>query len=151
MSKAKSATYGDYHIRIDEQGTVKVYQKSTHKECPSAIAALREIANKIGYRYGDWNTRHFGAKLVEYLSSNPQLINVETPKVTTPKEEVVEDLDNEEYEAEETEEAVDEAEETEEAVEEADDYKTKKSATYVDYLIKIDQGTVKVYQKSTMK
>ena len=59
----KTATVGGYVIQVRENGSIESYR---HFE--NTKAALREIAEKIGFEYStDWTTRQFGSKLVDTL------------------------------------------------------------------------------------
>lgn len=59
----KSATIGEYFIQVRDNGAIETYR---HFE--KTKAALREIAEKIGFEYDpEWNTRQFGSKLVDEL------------------------------------------------------------------------------------
>ena len=72
MAKELKAIHSDYNIIIEESGTVNV--QLNRKVCSNAVKALRTIANDVNFPYSDeWNTRHFGKKLVEFLiSTKPQ-------------------------------------------------------------------------------
>ena len=68
MAKELKAIHSDYNIIIEESGTVNVQLNG--KVCSNAVKALRTIANDVNFPYSDeWNTRHFGKKLVEFLNS----------------------------------------------------------------------------------
>lgn len=59
-----SATVGNYVIRVKEDGGIETYRTYDNTK-----AALREIAEKIGFAYeADWTTRQFGSKLVDALN-----------------------------------------------------------------------------------
>jgi hypothetical protein len=63
----KTATVGGYVIQVRENGSIESYR---HFE--NTKAALREIAEKIGFEYStDWTTRQFGSKLVDALEPLP--------------------------------------------------------------------------------
>lgn len=56
---------GSYFINILESGSVEIY-----RVYDNTIAALREVADKIGFAYeAGWNTQHFGAKLISEINS----------------------------------------------------------------------------------
>lgn len=58
-----SATIGGYVIQVRESGSIETYR---HFE--NTKAALREIAEKIGFEYDpEWTTRQFGSNLVDEL------------------------------------------------------------------------------------
>ena len=58
------ATIGNYCIRVKEDGGIESYRTYDNTK-----AALREIAEKIGFSYDpEWNTRQFGSKLVDALN-----------------------------------------------------------------------------------
>ena len=68
MAKELKAIHSDYNIIIEESGTVNVQLNG--KVCSNAVKALLTIANDVNFPYSDeWNTRHFGKKLVEFLNS----------------------------------------------------------------------------------
>lgn len=60
----KSATFEDYLISVEENGSISVY-----REYQNVKGALREVSEKIGFEYdSNWNTRQFGNKLVDELN-----------------------------------------------------------------------------------
>ncbi len=60
----KNCQVGQYFINILESGSVEIY-----RVYDNTIAALREVAGKIGFAYEDsWNTQHFGAKLISEIN-----------------------------------------------------------------------------------
>lgn len=62
----KSASFKNYFIEIDENGSVKVSKDGT--ACDNTKAALREIANAAGFEIDEkWNTQQCGSKLVKFL------------------------------------------------------------------------------------
>ena len=62
----KSATCGNYTINIASNNSVAVLKSNV--ACDSAKAALREIADQVGFAYeNSWNTQQFGSKLVDFL------------------------------------------------------------------------------------
>lgn len=65
----KQATYGNYSISIAANNSVSVICQG--EVCKNAKAALREIADQVGYSYEKaWNTQQFGSKLVDFLNIN---------------------------------------------------------------------------------
>jgi hypothetical protein len=59
----KTATVGGYVIQVRENGSIESYRNFENTK-----AALREIAEKIGFEYStDWTTRQFGSKLVDAI------------------------------------------------------------------------------------
>ena len=59
----KSATIGEYFIQMRDNGAIETY-----RTYDNTIAALREVAEKIGFEYNtEWTTRQFGSKLVDEL------------------------------------------------------------------------------------
>ena len=65
MKVKKSAVAGEYSVTQLESDTIKVYRTYDNTK-----AALREIAESEGFDFDpEWNTRTFGAKLIDYLNS----------------------------------------------------------------------------------
>ena len=67
--KVSRTTIGDFVIVRTKIGTIKV----THNGivAPNTKDALRQISDKINFSYDyDWNTRHFGKKLIEFIKLN---------------------------------------------------------------------------------
>ena len=63
----KSATEDDYFIGI--QHDAKVVVSKDGSACDNTKAALREVAEKVGFEVDPkWNTQQFGSKLVDYLN-----------------------------------------------------------------------------------
>ena len=66
--KTKARTYawsGEYCIDQEADGAIKVF-----KVYDNVKGALREISGKVGFEFdANWNTRQFGAKLIEFLNS----------------------------------------------------------------------------------
>lgn len=59
----KSATIGEYFIQVRDNGAIETY-----RTYDNTIAALREVAEKIGFAYDpEWTTRQLGNKLVDEL------------------------------------------------------------------------------------
>lgn len=64
MAEKKIASSGEYIITKHETGSIEV-----HRVYDNTKGALREIAEKIGFEYDpNWNTRTFGAKLIDELN-----------------------------------------------------------------------------------
>lgn len=58
------AQFGEYGVQVLESGSIESF-----KLYDNTKGALREIAGTIGFDYDEnWNTRQFGAKLIEHLS-----------------------------------------------------------------------------------
>ena len=58
------AEIGEYTITKRDSGSIETYRVYSN-----TIGALREIAGSIGFDYDpNWNTRHFGSKLVDELN-----------------------------------------------------------------------------------
>ena len=74
MAKGMKTIHRDYEITIKESGTVIVQLNG--KVCGNTVKELRTIAEDVNFPYSDeWNTRHFGKKLVAFLSqSNSQTL-----------------------------------------------------------------------------
>lgn len=69
----KSAETKDYLVTQGNDGSITVYHKNGNEweESDNAKGALREIAAKASFNYDEsWNTRQFGAKLIDALSNN---------------------------------------------------------------------------------
>ncbi len=63
MSK-KTATSGEYIISVKDDGGIEVY-----RQYDNVKGALREVSEKVGFEYDpEWNTRHFGSKLIDFLN-----------------------------------------------------------------------------------
>lgn len=80
MSNIKEkAQFGEYSILRYEDSHIEVKHKGVF--CDNTKKELRDIAEQIGFHHEPtWNTRQFGAKLIEYISQNP-VGKKETPKV----------------------------------------------------------------------
>ncbi len=64
----KSAVSGDYTIGITPDNKVVVSKGG--KVCDNAKGALREISEKVGFKFEtSWTTQQFGSKLVDFLNS----------------------------------------------------------------------------------
>lgn len=78
----KSAIFENYIIEQEDSGSILVYDTSSGSKQPinNAKGALRELSEKAGFTYDeDWNTRQFGAKLIDYLNSNVKQSVVSAP------------------------------------------------------------------------
>lgn len=67
----KSAETKDYLITQGNDGGITVYRKNGNEweESDNAKGALREIASKASFNYDEsWNTRQFGAKLIDFVN-----------------------------------------------------------------------------------
>lgn len=82
----KQATYGDYVITINDDNSVAV--TCYGEECNNAKKALREVSEKAGFAYDEgWNTRQYGAKLVDFLNEGaPATVPQQAPAVEEEKE-----------------------------------------------------------------
>lgn len=61
----KSATIGEYEIRVLESGSIEVYRVYENVK-----GALREVAEKEGFEYdSEWTTRQLGNKLIDFLNN----------------------------------------------------------------------------------
>ena len=68
MAIKKTATYGEYVIKVADDNSVTVFKNGN--ECDVAKAALRDIAALVGFDVdAKWNTRQLGAKLVVVISN----------------------------------------------------------------------------------
>ncbi|MBQ2047015.1 MAG: PD-(D/E)XK nuclease family protein [Muribaculaceae bacterium] len=69
MAKELTATYKDYIISIESNGSIIVTHNGiTYKNTKDA---LRTIAHAVSFAYDKaWNTRQFGANLVKFLNEN---------------------------------------------------------------------------------
>ena len=62
----KSVKYGDYQITKADNGSISVLKNGEPQK--SAMAALREIADLIGFEIEEgWNTQQTGAKLIKAI------------------------------------------------------------------------------------
>ena len=60
----KSVISGEYVVSVLDNGAIEIYRIYNNVK-----GALREIAEKEGFEYDPaWNTRQFGAKLVDFLN-----------------------------------------------------------------------------------
>ena len=60
----KSAIAGEYILSVLDSGSIEVYRIYDNVK-----GALREIAEKEGFEFvPNWNTRQFGAKLIDFLN-----------------------------------------------------------------------------------
>lgn len=59
----------DYTVSKREDGGIDVIQSFSDGH---VMAALRDIAEKIGFEYGKWNNHHMGRKLVDYLMEHKE-------------------------------------------------------------------------------
>ena len=60
----KSAISGEYIVTVENSGSISV-----HRIYDNTIGALREIAERIGFKYDtNWPTRQFGSKLVDFIN-----------------------------------------------------------------------------------
>ncbi|OOS24102.1 hypothetical protein AZ602_05655 [Moraxella sp. RCAD0137] len=58
------AQIGEYGVQVLDSGSIESFQLYDNTK-----AALREIADSIGFEYDDgWNTRQFGSKLIDALA-----------------------------------------------------------------------------------
>ena len=65
----KQATYGNYTVIVNDDNSITV--KDNGNVCDNSKAALRDIAALVGFEVNpDWNTRQFGAKLVDFMNDN---------------------------------------------------------------------------------
>lgn len=63
--EAACAESGEYLIFKEESGSIQVF-----KDYENVKGALREIADKIGFKYDNaWTTRQFGSKLIDSLNA----------------------------------------------------------------------------------
>ena len=81
MAIKKTATYGEYVIKVADDNSVTVFKNGN--ECDVAKAALRDIAALVGFDVdAKWNTRQLGAKLVDFINKGvevkPNAVTVET-------------------------------------------------------------------------
>ena len=64
-----TANYQNWKIDVEDSGTVLVYENGVL--CDNTAKAIREIAEKVGFEIQEnWNTRHMGRKLVDFLNEN---------------------------------------------------------------------------------
>ncbi|MBR4802355.1 MAG: hypothetical protein IK041_06055 [Bacteroidales bacterium] len=62
---SKFATFEYFVIEKEESGSIRVF-----KTYDNTKDALRTIAKEAGFDYDEkWNTRTFGAKLIDFLNS----------------------------------------------------------------------------------
>lgn len=60
----KSAISGEYIVTVEDSGSISV-----HRIYDNTIGALREIAERIGFKFDpNWTTRQFGSKLVDHIN-----------------------------------------------------------------------------------
>ena len=60
----KSVISGEYVLSVLDNGSIEVYRIYDNVK-----GALREIAEKEGFEFDpNWNTRQFGAKLIDFLN-----------------------------------------------------------------------------------
>ena len=58
------AQVGNYYVKVLNSGAIECYREYDNQK-----AALREIAQKIGFEFDPkWNTRQFGSKLIDALN-----------------------------------------------------------------------------------
>lgn len=70
--KSNTAKFNNYYIKEEKNGSIKITKKSGNKKVKIANvkSELRKISNMVSFQYNnDWNTRHFGKKLIEYINS----------------------------------------------------------------------------------
>ena len=77
----KTASFKNYLIEIEENGSVKVSKDGT--ACDNTKAALREIADAAGFEIDEkWNTQQCGSKLAKFLDeAAPASKPADKPKV----------------------------------------------------------------------
>jgi len=62
----KMATIGEYTLVKRESGSIETYRTYAN-----TIGALRECAELLNFEpESGWNTRHFGAKLIDFINAN---------------------------------------------------------------------------------
>ncbi|MGN0092147.1 MAG: hypothetical protein ACI35M_03650, partial [Alistipes sp.] len=66
----KEATYKGYKVVVEDDNSITATLDG--KVCDNVKQTLRDIAEQTGWTYdAGWNTRQFGAKLVDFLNAQP--------------------------------------------------------------------------------
>lgn len=78
----KQASFGKYTIIVNDDNSIDVKKNGAFIADGNVKETLREISTLAGFNYDTgWNTRQFGAKLVDFLNSNADKSPVVAPVV----------------------------------------------------------------------